>query len=106
MMMVLSKIYVRFNCICDYVEVEYEEDDEELELMKKVMGFNHFDTTKVRVINMLLYIPSYKYLTMATACCLATEYVYMSFALLWVGLFVRESNKALPGCENKCTCIF
>lgn len=27
-------------------EVEYEEDDEELELMKKVMGFNHFDTTK------------------------------------------------------------
>lgn len=33
--------------IYNYVEVEYEENDEELELMKKVMGFNHFDTTKV-----------------------------------------------------------
>ena len=59
-MMVFSEIYVRFNCICDYVEVEYEEDDEELELMKKVMGFNHFDTTKVvRLVYMLLYMPNY-----------------------------------------------
>ena len=48
----------RFNCICGYVEVEYEEDDEELELMKKVMGFNHFDTTKVGVVNMLFTYPA------------------------------------------------
>jgi len=34
------------TCILDYTEIDYG-NDEELELMKKVMGFCHFDTTKV-----------------------------------------------------------
>ena len=37
----------RFNCVYNYVEVEFECDDEETQLLKKVMGFSHFDTTKV-----------------------------------------------------------
>lgn len=103
MMMVFSEINRRFNCICNYVEVEYEENDEELELMKKVMGFNHFDTTKVW--NMHVTCCS-RCPTDITTCCLATEDVYILFTLLWVGLCVREAKKIKLGCENKYTCMF
>ena len=37
----------KLNCFYNYVEDEFECDDEETELLKKVMGFSHFDTTKV-----------------------------------------------------------
>lgn len=52
--MVFSEMNRRFNCIYNYVDVEYEENDEELELMKKVMGFCHFDTTKVSTVSTVL----------------------------------------------------
>ena len=47
--MVFSELS-RFNCIYNYIEDEFECDDEETELLKKVMGFSHFDTTKVHIL--------------------------------------------------------